>query len=87
MEKGSATITVSWGYGPHSIELSARDWRSIKSGQPTKIRGEGCNYEGEFFWDYWQYSGGLDGSLIVEYGEGGGTGFVGKLSDAEIEEA
>jgi hypothetical protein len=52
-----------------------------------KFEARGVNYEGEFFWDCWQYSGGLDGSLIVEYGEGGGTGFVGKLSDAEIEEA
>ncbi len=87
MKKGSATITVSWGYEPHSLKLSARDWRLIKSGKSMKIRGEGYHHEGDFFWDYWDFSGGLNGSLIVEYGEDGGTGFVGKLSDAAIEEA
>jgi hypothetical protein len=30
---------------------------------------------------------GLKGWLIVEYGDDGGTGFVGKLSDAKIEVA
>jgi hypothetical protein len=30
--------------------------------------------------------GGLDGDLVVEY-SGGATGFIGKLSDAMIEEA
>jgi len=44
-------------------------------------------YDGpEFFWDYWAFSGGLDGDLTVDYGSDGGQGFTGKLRTAEIKE-
>lgn len=82
-----ATIVVSWGYEQHSIRLTPRNWRRVKSGKRLKLRGKGYYYEGEFFWDYWNFAGGLEGSLIVEYGDDGGTGFEGKLSDATIEAA
>ncbi len=47
------------------------------------IRGKGYYYEGSFFWDYWYFGGGLDGDLIVTYGDDGGTGFDGELKDAD----
>jgi hypothetical protein len=78
------TVTVEWGYELHSINLTARNWSKVKSGKPLRIRGRGYHDEGEFFWDYWTFGGGLDGQLMVEYGDNGGTGFIGKLSDATI---
>lgn len=78
-------ITVEWGYEHHSLALSRKDWDLIKAGQSLRIRGDGYYYEGDFFWDYWFFGGGLDGILQVDYGEDGATGFVGKLRDALIE--
>jgi len=87
MPDEGAEITVEWGYELHSIKLTPRDWSLVKSGKPLNIRGIGYHYEGEFFWDYWSFSGGLGGSLIVSYGDDGGVGFNGKLSVAEIKAA
>ena len=59
----------------------------VKSGKELRIRGEGYYYEGEFFWDYWHFKGGLEGDLTVSYGNHGdysATGFDGKLQDAII---
>ena len=85
MSKSRATIAVSWGYEQHSITLTARNWRRILSGKSLHIRGKGYSYEGEFFWDYWNFDGNLEGPLTVTYG-GGGVGFNGRLIDAVIEE-
>jgi hypothetical protein len=85
MPNEGAKITVEWGYELHSIRLTPHNWRLVKSGKPLNIRGKGYRYDGEFFWDYWRFSGGLDGALTVAYGDGGGVGFVGKLSGAKIE--
>ena len=83
-----ATVTVEWGCELHSITLTSKNSANVRSGKSLRLRGRGYHYEGEFFWDYWIFAGGLDGLLIVEYGEGfdRGTGFHGKLSDATIEE-
>ena len=80
------TITVEWGYELHSITLSGRNWSLVKTGRPLSMRGKGYYYEGEFFWDYWSFAGGLEGELRVDYGDDGGCGFQGTLSDADIEE-
>jgi hypothetical protein len=82
----AATITVDWGYENHSITLTPRNWAAIKGGRAHSQRGAGYHYEGEFFWDYWSFAGGLNGELEVGYGGDGGQGFVGELSDATIEE-
>jgi hypothetical protein len=81
------TITVEWGYEAHSITLTPRNWARVKSRKELFIRGKGYYYEGEFFWDYWNFTGGLEGDLIVSYGNHGdysATGFDGKLRDADI---
>jgi hypothetical protein len=85
-KKMAATITVEWGYDDHSITLTPRNWDAIKAGRPHSQRGAGYYYGAEFFWDYWQFSGGLDGDLTVDYGRDGGQGFTGKLRAAEIQE-
>jgi hypothetical protein len=82
----AATITVEWGYDCHSITLTPENWAAIKSGRAHSQRGTGYYYERELFWDYWSFAGGLEGELEVGYGDDGGQGFVGKLSDATIKE-
>jgi len=84
MNKPSATISVQWGYEIHSITLTPRNWARVKSGKPLSIRGKGYYYEGKHFWDYWDFAGGLEGSLVVSYGDG--VGFDGNLRAARIEE-
>ncbi len=86
MSKLHATIAVEWGYELHEITLTPRNWSRVKSGRPLSIRGKGYYHEGEFFWDYWAFGGGLDGALLVSYGDDGGIGFEGKLRDADISE-
>lgn len=82
----AARITVNWGYEPHSITLTPRNWRRVKSGKPHRQRGVGFIYEAEFYWDYWEFAGGLEGELRVGYGKDGGEGYLGWLRDARIDE-
>lgn len=89
MAIGGVTVSVEWGYEEHSITLTAEDWARVKSGEELSIEGDGYHYEGEFFSDYWEFAGGMEGDLIVSYGNDGdysGTGFDGKLRDASITE-
>jgi hypothetical protein len=58
----------------------------VKRGGNLRIRSAGYSEEG-FQWEHWNFAGGLDGDLVVTYGNDGGTGFIGKLRDAMIEEA
>jgi hypothetical protein len=85
--KIAAIVSVSWGYDIQvSIKLTPRNWAKVRSGTSLYIRGKGYHYEGEFFWDYWSFEGGLEGTLRVSYGHDGGVGFTGGLSAAKIEE-
>ena len=86
MGKLRATIEISIGYESVSITLTARNWARVKSGKALEIRGKGYYYEGQFFWDYWSFGGGLEGSLNVYYGNGGGQGYSGTLSGARLSE-
>jgi hypothetical protein len=81
----AATIHVEWGYDTHVVRLTARNWAKVKNGHSLRIRSSGFSAEG-FQWEYWNFSGGLDGNLVVEYGRGGGVGFTGRLTEATIEE-
>lgn len=82
----SATISKEWGYEIHSITLTSRNWRIVKSGQGLKIRGKGYWADGDHFWDYWTFNSTPDESLLVEYGDDGATGFRGQMDAADIEE-
>jgi hypothetical protein len=81
---------VSWGYDVTvELRVSKRNWSKITSGKPVTIRGNGYYYEGEFCRDYWDFSGGIDGELIVRYGsptdgDYSGQGFVGTPRDALV---
>lgn len=93
MPKGpAARLSVSWGYDV-TVELvvSKRNWSKIMRGHDLTIRGSGYYYEGDFFWDFWDFAGGIDGELIVRYGspkdgDYSGQGFIGTLRDALVEE-
>lgn len=84
--KLTATIKVEWGYESHSLTLTPRNWAAIKAGRAHSQRGAGYWYEGEFFWDYWKFLGGPDPRLEVGYGDDGGMGWEGDLSDADVVE-
>ena len=86
LKPGGARIIVEWGYDNHEVVLTPRNWARVKRGRALRIRSPGFSEEG-FQWEYWSFAGGLDGDLVVEYGDDGGTGFTGKLADAAIEEA
>ena len=81
---GGARIIVEWGYDDHDVVLTRRNWARVKRGKPLRIRSPGFSEEG-FQWEYWNFAGGLEGELVVGYGNGG-VGFDGKVTDATIEE-
>jgi hypothetical protein len=85
LKPGGARIAVVWGYDTHDVVLTPRNWSRVKRGGGLRIRSPGFSEEG-FQWEYWNFAGGLDGELIVDY-SGGGTGFIGTLRNAMIEEA
>jgi hypothetical protein len=92
MPKESAVhLSVNWGYDVTvNLRVSRRNCSKVSKGERVTIRGKGYYYEGEFFWDYWDFSGGIDGDLEVRYGtpkdgDYSGQGFVGKLRDALVE--
>src|SRR3954469_19597664 len=47
------------------LSVSKRNWLKITRGHNVTIRGRGYYYEGDFLWDYWHFSGALDGKLTV----------------------
>jgi hypothetical protein len=69
------------------LSLSERNWTKLRRGESLSVRGKGYRYEGEFYWDHWDFAGGLDGDLIVRYGspkdrDYSAQGYVGKVSKA-----
>lgn len=85
LKPGGARVSVAWGHDTHCIVLTPRNWALVKRGNSLTVRARGFSEVG-FQWEYWRFEGGMDGNLIVEYGEDGGQGFEGALSEAEIEE-
>jgi hypothetical protein len=84
-------LSVGWGYDVRvDLQLSQRNWSKISKGKKVTIRGKGYYYEGDFFWGYWDFSGGIDGELAVRYGspkdgDYSGQGFVGNVREALVE--
>lgn len=85
LKPGGVRIAVEWGNDTHEVVLTPRNWSRVKRGKNLRIRSSGFSEDGPQ-WEYWNFSGGLDGDLVVEYGEDGGMGFQGKLGDAIIED-
>lgn len=75
-------VVVPWAYDTQEIALTARNWQRVLSGRSLEIRGRG-QYDGEAFWTYWTFEGGLAGRLHVGY-EDCGVGFDGILAEADF---
>lgn len=85
--KCAATITIEDFIGClFDITLTPRNWSKVKAGKPLKIRGKGYSSEidGKCPRSYWNFGGGINGSLYVSYGNDGAFCFDGVLKDAEI---
>ena len=70
-----AELYATWGSGAEDdgvgeievqLVISKRNWSKILRGDTISLRGRGYSYEGDFFWDYWRFSGGLDGEVTIE---------------------
>jgi len=71
MRHVAATFAASWGRGAEvevQLDLTPRNWSRLLKGKGLSIRSKGYCYEGEFFWDYWNFSGGLDDWLEINWG-------------------
>jgi hypothetical protein len=78
----SVELRVLWGNEVDvGLLLSLRNWSRVQRGLPLRIRGRGFRYDGEFFWDYWTFSGAPEHEVRVEYGEDGAIGFDGRMAD------
>lgn len=77
------TLSVECGYEIHSIELSLDRWIRLCKGKVPKARSRG-HYEGTSFWNWWTFRLGEEESLTVEYGQDGGVGFNGNITDAML---
>jgi hypothetical protein len=84
----AARFQASWGYDVHvELKLTHDDWAKVLAGESVSLRGDGYEYEGDFFWDYWDFSGGLTGELVVTYDspeddDYSGEGWSGKVDEA-----
>lgn len=79
------TLSVEWGYHRYYVKVGSARWRRIRQGETITIRNKQW-YEGKPFNCYWFFNMNPEYSLVVDYGEDGGTGFNGNIRDAWIEE-
>jgi len=79
-----ASVSVSWGYEGHSLDITARNWKRLLNGNEysKSIR---YWYEGESCSSYWYFSGGVNSELIIG-GDDGAQRYLGNLMDADIVE-
>jgi hypothetical protein len=80
-----ATITVREGSRTHSVNLTADDWKAVIAGRPLCVKADEYVYEGESFWDYWDFNSKSAGSLLVEYGDDADASFEGNLDDEHVD--
>ena len=85
MGRRGVTVSVVWGYDLHSVRIGAARWRRIRRGEAVLVRSSYW-YEGERFSCWWFFDEHAEHSLVVDYGEDGGTGFTGDIREATIEE-
>lgn len=76
---------VSWGYELFFFKIGYARWRRIRAGEAVMVKSIGW-YEGQRFQCRWYFGLKEEDSLVVNYGDDGGQGFVGQIYDANIEE-
>ena len=87
-----AEFTAFWGDGiTVSIQVEESDWNDIVSGLQVTIEGDGYGYDGDHYLDVWEFSGGLDGDLAINYikqgsddGDDDGVGYLGSPNDVLV---
>lgn len=90
--KDHAEFTAHWGDGIMvSIQVGESDWNDIVSGLQVTVEGEGYGYDGDQYLDVWEFSGGLDGDLEINYTKQGGddgydsgVGYLGSPNDVLV---
>jgi hypothetical protein len=82
MEK--VIVSVYWPDDWKKIELNPSDWQKIKRGESFSDLGNGYNYEGVKFNDFWEFNEEFKGSCKVTYDDGG-IGFEGLIDECQIE--
>ena len=78
-------ITVEIGYELRTVSLTEKEWKRVKSGDHL-IKSTQDSYEGELFTYQFEFNGDAykDATLVVTYDDGG-TGFIGNIEDAIID--
>ena len=76
---------VSWGDEMHDFKIGYARWRRIRAGHAVMVRSTGW-YESKSFPCRWYFDLAAENSLEVCYGDDGGQGFLGQITDAHIEE-
>lgn len=77
-------VWVSWGYERHDVNVSAKKWKRLRTGEPVMVRSVGW-YEGQSFECRWYFDLNTEYTLVVSYGDDGADGFIGHIWDATIE--
>ena len=78
-------VTVEIGYELRTVSLTEKEWNFVKSGNHL-IKSTQDSYEGELFTYQFEFNGDAheDATLVVTYDDGG-TGFIGNIEDAIID--
>ena len=78
----AVSVSVYWECDWKTVFITKINWEKIKAGKSFSKRGQSYTYEEGNYSTYFCFSGGLDGDLFVEYGDGG-VGYSGPLNDPE----
>ena len=78
-------ISVEIGYELRTVSLLESEWKCVKSGDHL-VKTTQDYYEGELFTYEFEFNGDAyeDATLVVTYDDGG-TGFIGDIEDAIID--
>jgi hypothetical protein len=87
-----AEFTALWGDGiTVSLQVEESYWNDIVSGLQVTVEGNGYDYDGDHYLDVWEFSGGLDGDLAINYikqggddGDDDGVGYLGSPNDVLV---
>lgn len=82
--KSKVKVSIYWPDDWKYCIIEKNEWEKVKKGEKMEFCGEGYEYEGEVFDDFWEFNHDGLGSLIVSYNDGG-IGFDGLIDECEIE--
>ena len=71
-KKAVVTLPKSPQFGEMTIALTAWEWDAVRNGEHLRKCGDGQWRDDEFYcWDYWEFVGGIGGSVMlsVKFGD------------------